>query len=256
MGHTLPEEDIDLRCFRLRTKRQKIRAKKEAFDKALLKLRREYDAAWWQKRNLPMVELLEPIQRGWVRCFVLKQDVARSKQADFFEGILKKINTYQYSHTRKFNVKRRKNGRKIYLPRHQHIQHPAEWHFKKLKFSTREKQLFTEKLHYDHQTKRSWKIYVFLESWRFVLQIKPNLQTHVKTVNPVLESDFTKLDQYIERNHLRERINHLRGIKNWWWVERKEDPYLLKNKPLHEIMALAKEGSIHDTKTKNNEHTI
>ena len=59
-----------------------------------------------------MIPLDKPYQKGFVRFFVVRDDVKQSKDGDFFEGILKKINTYMYSDNRKFLKKKEKKVRK------------------------------------------------------------------------------------------------------------------------------------------------
>ncbi|WGU70580.1 hypothetical protein QIU18_14760 [Capnocytophaga canimorsus] len=65
--------------------------------------------------------------------FALRDDIARSKSADFFNQILEKINTYQYSDNRKFLKKKRKRGKKIQVPREQKLHKIIEWQFPKYK---------------------------------------------------------------------------------------------------------------------------
>jgi hypothetical protein len=51
----------------------------------------------------------------------------RSKDGDFFDGILKKINTYMYSESRQFLKKKRKFGRRIYVERAQTLKHISSY---------------------------------------------------------------------------------------------------------------------------------
>src|SRR5258705_13148999 len=107
----------DILCYRLRTTRQKKRMQYKDFDKQLIQLHKEERALYELKRNLGWELLIPSVQKGWKRFFVLRDDVQSSKQAEFFQGILKKINTYEWSHRKDFVARRRKKekGRKVYV---------------------------------------------------------------------------------------------------------------------------------------------
>jgi hypothetical protein len=86
----------DILCYRLRTARQKKRMQYEDFDNQLIQLHKKENALNLQKRNLGWQALNPPVKKGWIRHFVVRDDVARSRHGDFFEALLKKINTYDY----------------------------------------------------------------------------------------------------------------------------------------------------------------
>src|SRR4029078_1937661 len=92
----------DILCYRLRTARQKKRMQYKDFDKQLIQLYQEERELYWQIRELGCVPLIPPFQRGWKRSFVLRDDVARSPQAKFFQNILDKINTRDWSYRKDF----------------------------------------------------------------------------------------------------------------------------------------------------------
>ena len=98
--------------YRLRTKRDKIRMKYEHFHKRLIQIHSEEEGLYKQKYSLGWEPLVPPVQKGWKRIFVLRQDVARSRYADFYSGILAKINTVQWSPRKDFTKKKRAFGRK------------------------------------------------------------------------------------------------------------------------------------------------
>ncbi len=102
----------------------------EDFDKQLLKLHREEDTLWKQRANLGWEPLTPPVQKGWKRFFVLREDVARSKQADFYERILKKINTYAQSYRKDFKGKKEGEGAryKKYVVKKQYLLEPQASH--------------------------------------------------------------------------------------------------------------------------------
>ena len=97
---------------RIRSFRRRKRLKKEAFDKKLIVLRKELLAIRRRDRELGYEELSPPVQRGWKRVFVLRDELTRGKDAKFLEGILEKINTTKYSWRKDFKKKRRHNYRR------------------------------------------------------------------------------------------------------------------------------------------------
>jgi hypothetical protein len=211
----------------------------EDFDKRLIALDREQRALHKQKWNLGWEPLIPPVQKGWKRCFVLRDDVARGKHAEFFAGILKKINTYQYNHRKDFLLKRRKRGRKIYVPRPQKLLSPDSGHFARLKFTEAEKQFFHPEYEYC-KGGQSWRVrYVFNEPGRFVLKVNPNIIDKVRIWDHELEARIRLIRNYFERHDLEgRRVKVVRGGAGWWkesevkWNERNP----IKNKPITQIL--------------------
>ena len=120
--------------FRLQSARRKKRMQHEDFEKHLLALHKEQQQLYKQQQALGWIDLKPPVMRGWKRYFVLRDDVARSKHAGFFEGILEKINKTEFSSRKDFKVKKRKAGKKIYVVRDQQLLQPHEYHFRKMRF--------------------------------------------------------------------------------------------------------------------------
>jgi len=189
--------------YRLRTARQRKRMQYEDFEKFLIQLNEENRELYQRKRNLGWEPLVPPVQKGWKRFFVLRNDVARSKHADFFQGILKKINTYDWSYRKDFLVRRRRFGKKVYVVKGQKLLEPHEYHFAKLCFNEKEKQMFREEHRYGYWNRKPGnKVYVFNEPWRFVLVVKPNFITRVRIRDEVIEARLNAIDYYLERNCL------------------------------------------------------
>lgn len=229
-------------CYRLRTARQKRRMQYEDFDKQLIQLDKKEKELWKKKRNLGWEPLTPPVQKGWKRFFVLRDDVARGKHAEFFQNILDRINTYDWSAKRDFKVKRRKFGRKVYVAKPQKLLEPDEQHFKKLCFTEDERQLF----HTEYRTER-WRIepvkrYVFVEPWRFVLRTAPNMIDKIRIKDAELESRIQQLDNYIGRRDLRKRmakiLNGQYGDRCWreHEAERYNEVNPHKNKSLRQLL--------------------
>ena len=73
----------DMLCYDLRNARQKKRKRYADFDKQLIQLHKKEKALYVQKRNLGWQPLHPPVQKGWVRYFVVRDDVAKSKYGEF-----------------------------------------------------------------------------------------------------------------------------------------------------------------------------
>ncbi len=194
-------EKDNLLFFRLRNLRSRKRIIKRDVEKQIRKKYKYSDQLWEMRRNIPLVPLEKPYQRGFVRFFVVRDDVKRSKDGVFFEELLKKINTEMYSPDRKFLKKKRKRGRKIYVPKEQRVAniYPWEWDNPKFGLTEKEKQYFVMKDHYC-PIRRSRKVYYeFTEPGRFVLRVKPNIITHYKPLQSDLEKEIDETDSFLNR---------------------------------------------------------
>ena len=235
----------DILCYRLRTARQKKRLQYEDFDKRLIALNKERRSLRKQKGNLGWDPLTPPVQKGWKRFFVLRDEVAKSKHGEFFQNILKKINTYDWSYRKDFKIKKRRFGKKNYMVREQKLLQPWEWHFLKLGFNEYEKQMFHEEYHFSKWSKEPVKRYVFNEPWRFVLITKPNMITKIRKIDPPLESRLQEIRSFLERNdHEGRSAKLLCGNYQWrGWKEfekyNEANPY--KNKSLQQVIDMVNE---------------
>ncbi|MBX2921701.1 MAG: hypothetical protein KF746_05845 [Chitinophagaceae bacterium] len=240
----------DMLCYRLRSARQKHRMQYKDFDKQLIQLDRKRRELWVKKGNLGWEPLIPPVQKGWKRFFVLRDDVARGKHAVFFQNILSKINTYDWSSKRDFKVKRRKFGRKIYVVKPQKLLEPDEQHFKKLCFTDSEQQLFNIEFRYEKWCSQPVKRYVFTEPWRFVMSVRPNMIDKVRIKDAALESQIDQLDNYIKRRDLEKRMDkilHRRHRDRWWkWknIERHDEINPYKNKSLCQVLDILQQEAI------------
>lgn len=126
---------------RLRSLRSRKRIARTDYEKYLRKCCDRHPELEKQKRNLPLVPLEKPYQKGYVRFFVLREDVRQGKQADFFATLLEKINTYQYADTRKFQKKKKRRGKRVYIARKQELYAFNQWEWQR----ALERGKFTEK---------------------------------------------------------------------------------------------------------------
>lgn len=208
-----------------------------SFDKTLIRLHKEEKVIQKARRNLGWTELKPPVQRGFVRFFVLREDVKRTRQASFFEEILKKINTSQWSYRRDFKRKRRKFGKKVYVVREQSLRDVGGTEFFGKNFNELERLCFYETLIQPKWSRTPIKVYRFIESWRFVLRVEPNMITQVRTKDLDLEKREAEINKYFTYEGRQRLWKLLDGSVRWRWdVQKKkyEDP--LRDKSFADIL--------------------
>jgi hypothetical protein len=211
----------------------------EDFDKWLIRQDRLRRDLSFQRHSLGWMPLEPPVQKGWKRGFVLREDVARSDKAAFYEGILQKINCWEWSYRKDFKIKKREKGRKKYVEKVQWLRVVWPSAFEKKQFSDAEQREFLPELHFSEYDNRPYLIYVFKEPWRFVLKVFPNMVDKIRVIDPDLETRIAEVDHYIERNDYEKRLRKvLRGYYGWrrdmGYCRYIENP--LRNKPIHRIL--------------------
>ncbi len=237
----------EILCYKLRTKRQKQRMQYEDFDKYLIALQRESEMLFRKKSSLGWEPLNPPIQRGWKRTFVLRDDVAASQYAVFYQRILDRINTSDWSYRKDFLVKKKKRGKKIHVLKTQYLLQPREYQFKKMNFSEEEQRQFYEEFRYDKWKRGLVKCYVFSEPWRFVLRTKPNIIDKTSVKDYVLETRLNEIGSFLEKNNLYPRqckaLSRSYGHRKWRGYPRYTQVDVLKNKSLSVILDIIKDES-------------
>jgi len=227
-------------CYKLKTARQKKRAVKTAKEKELLHLHKERKQIWEQQKNLGYVDVHPPIVKGWKRFFVLRDDVARCKDALFYQNILDKINKTEYCNRKDFKRKPRYSSkRKKWVRIEQTVLQPDHSHFVKLNFTEKEKALFEEKYVKHKWRKELVKVFVFKEQWRFVLRIRQNLITKVKAVDIELLKRENEINDYLRKTTAGYKLRRL--LDDGWssWEKRNDIPkakYKTRKKTVAEIL--------------------
>jgi hypothetical protein len=188
-------------------------------DKKLIQLHKEEMTIWKEIRNLGWTELKPPVQRGFIRYFILRDDVTSSKHAPFFQKILEKINSTLWSSKKDFKKKRRKFGKKIYVVREQNLRDVSEKDLFSNKFTEHERAYFYEALTHPNWSKQPVKIYRFNEPWRFVLRIQPNMITKVRVKSVNLEIRSAEIKSFLDVNNRRFRLSKLLHGNNRWKYE-------------------------------------
>ncbi|HTJ14058.1 MAG TPA: hypothetical protein VL547_18600 [Dinghuibacter sp.] len=216
-----------------RSARQRTRRKQKDFEKQMIRLDKRQKSLWKKRQSLGWEPLHPPVMRGWKRSFVLREDVASSPRAAFFEGILQKINTTQYSHRKDFTVKKRYRRKKIRVEREQRLLSPPTYYMRRLQLTREEWTYFEYKEAWNLKDKRKDRWYEFTEPWRYVLRVEKNMIAQVRIRDEALEAEIDRLGKDIERQCLRPAILKARS-KSYWWRRRErglthKDKAILKN---------------------------
>ena len=194
-------EDSIFFSTQLRTKRARKRSVKTTKEKNVREKYKRQKEIFKEQKEIPLVLLKEPCQKGFERYFVLREDIKKENEIEFFTQILKKINTSQYAETRKFVKKRKRNGKRIYVQRIQELKQlqPYEYSGPYSILNDEERLYFVCIQVYDPKTKRFKGIYEFLQPWRFRLIIKPNMITHYKPLDIDLKREEAQIDHFFDK---------------------------------------------------------
>lgn len=195
----------------IKTARQKKRLAKKDFEKYLISLHIKQNELWEIKKNLPQIPLEFPYQKGWQRSYELRSDTAVCKHADFYGLLLDKLNTMQYSKTKDFKIRRRKNRKKIRVDRPQSLIEFDLWQWERniVKLSEAEKAMFYPVEYWCNATKCKTVKFVFKEPWRFILKVRPHIITHQKMKDEILEQEIAEINNHIEHHFLQHKINKI-----------------------------------------------
>ena len=230
---------------RLRSLRSHKRIVREDHEKYLRECCDRHAELEKRRRNLPLVPLEKPYQKGYVRFFVLREDVRQGKQADFFATLLEKINTYQYADNRKFQKKKKRRRKPVYVARKQELYAFNQWEWQRAlergKFTEKECAYFARIECFNRQKDRFENYYEFTEAWRFELRVKPNMITHYRPVDIAIERELAELDKIIDNHKNWGTITHkIYGRRNSWnqYQKRYTPKEKYKRTPLKEITAL------------------
>lgn len=239
-------EDALIASNNLPSRRWKIRRIRTARDKMLRALDKEHTQVCRQIRDLGYEPLIPPVQRGYKRLFVLTEATRYNSRAEFYQGILDKINTIWYSPDKQFKQKKRKIRKWRYrYTKEQQLQQPDEWQFlREGKFTEEEQAYFYPVEYYDYPGKYWRTKYVFIEPWRFELRIRPHMITETRRKDLELEQYRDELYDFLHRHENQRRLVKMRGGNGWAWKKvlnkyRDRQRYAynsLKNVPLHHIV--------------------
>jgi hypothetical protein len=194
---------------------------KELEEKKIRSVARELKKIGREVQNPPSVRLKEPIQRGWLRKYVLTKEAQSRPDAQVLEDILKVIGTTQY-HWRRVFVRGRRAGRHM-IEMKQPLKeilidtwkryptdYPDTW---KRYFHLEYKQ--GGYVWYGRQSGHQWH-YVFTDPHLFELKVERHWLTHVKIIDPLLIEHQAELEAWMEGRRGWNRYGRLKGRSNWW----------------------------------------
>ncbi|RFS23959.1 hypothetical protein DVR12_08735 [Chitinophaga silvatica] len=182
--------------FHDKTPRRRRRMICEQKEKTALRLNRLRKSLYTQYAARPTIPLRPPVQKGYKRFFVLKDEIASGRKVEFFTALLAKINTCQYSDRRDFKVKRKKFRKRIYVVKPQKLQ--PVYKILKIKLTESEIAYFEERFDNNGNSFLGFKdpqIY-------FRLIVKPNYVGFKRDVAAELCSKIDQLENYITKNEL------------------------------------------------------
>ncbi len=200
-------KDLVFRGKTPRRRKQNTLAQKE---KRILKLFKRRKELRKQRYNIGYEKLDKPYQKGFVRFFVLREDVTTSKYGAFYQELLPYLNRKQFSPRADFmkRKKRRKHGKRQYKVRPQTLDELSHREFNKLpdKF----------KPHFIKQERSPkngypYSAFIFKEAWRYQLVIEPHIITHKRKIDIHLERELGQMENYIERHQLDRYYSKLKG---------------------------------------------
>ena len=163
--------------------------------------------------NPPSVRLEEPIQRGWVRRYVLSQEAQSRPDREMLADILLDIGPERHSRRPDFLKKKRRGSRKLV-----EMDQPLErilidrWSTKRHPRRDEWKRYF----HFEYQPYMGglqW-FYIFTDTHLFELKVEPYWLTHVKIIDPVALSRCAELEAWMEHHVRWKKYNRLKGIRH------------------------------------------
>lgn len=165
--------------------------------KLWLRLLKEEHDLWQKIKDLPLIELSEPYQRGWRVKFELREDIARSPMGPVIQSILDDHMggwvTQNVNHVRAI-----RQGKKTYEHKGKIIDlTPRAHRISEAKYEelTREqKKFFTLDIGSEDYRKRGYKrYYPTFPNYYLKLKARPNLITHKRQKGGELESELEQL---------------------------------------------------------------
>jgi hypothetical protein len=197
-------------------KRRQKRMDKKENEKDLISLWKKKMKLMQGKRALNWVELSKPERWGYKRFFVLREDVAKSREAEFLKGILKLVQNTVFSRDKKFEYKDYKTKKK--LPIEQSVGFIAHKDWNKLiaenKLTEKQKNCFEVRWRFNKGGKSGYWVYVLIKDYMFVTKVQLHYVTHRLIINPQLESELKELSNRIETQGLWPKISKVFGWSN------------------------------------------
>ena len=190
------------------------RSQKQEHEKHVRRIYSQLNKLRKAQQNLGWIELDKPVYLGYIKQFVLRDDVSRRSDAKVYQAILEKINDFATCKTKDFMVKEWKTKKKV--PVKHKLKSLSKKEFNKLP-SNQQKHFHSD---YDHK-KKEWR-YSFTLDYMFVPKVDKHYAYKVREYDAALEKQEDELYNYIEKNNLWPAINKAMGWKSKCGWDRKE----------------------------------
>lgn len=186
--------------------------KYEAKHKSFIKMKKRHDELWDEIRKLPLRELKEPYQKGWIITYRLRDDISRRSDAHLILEVLEKGWNKELYVKEIEAVKAVRQGHKSYVSKHKDLNsklisidlRPQRKLVRKEeyeKFSDRVKEFFYLDTTHEAYLKYGREYYyATLPHFYTELKVRPNMITHERLKGGELEEEYEflrdKLQEY------------------------------------------------------------
>jgi len=199
-------------------KRRQVRMDKKDNEKDLISMWKKKMKLMQGKHALNWVELPKPERWGYKRFFTLRDDVAKSKEADFYRSILGLVQNTVLSRDKEFLYKDYKTKRK--LPIEQYVNTISHKDWNKLlaenKLTAKQQACFEQRWKPIKNGRGGAWEFTLVKDYMFVYKIQPHYITHRLIIDPQLESELKELSNRIETQNLWPKIGKVFGWSNGW----------------------------------------
>jgi hypothetical protein len=193
------------------------------------------------------VPLDEPIQRGWLRFFVLGEHAKRRRDADTLTAILAVINTKRRSRNREFMVRQRRTKRLIEIEQSVRSIRNREWEKRSLPAAWFP---YFHIYHYYEWERPAFRA-EFAYPSLFTLHIEPNWVWHIHDVDPAVETRISELDRWIESRGRWRRWGWLNGEpQRYRWREQESAKQRSLWREHEKLMCNAMRGEVEPAASK------
>ena len=190
---------------------------KQQEEKRLREIALEVKDLRHQIQNPPSVRLPEPIQRGWVRHYVLTKEAQLRPDTQVLAQILEVIGTKEYYWRRNF-IKSRRQRPLIEIKQSLKNILIDTWRLYPEKYPDEWRSYFhLEYLQWGHgyYHGHQW-FYVFTDTHLLELKIERHWLTHLKIIDPLLIKRHAELEAWMEHHQGWRKYDRLKGRRHWW----------------------------------------
>lgn len=203
--------------------RRQKRMDKAATEKELTALWRKKQRLFWAKRNRTLVPLEKPVRHGYKKSFMLRPDIAKSREAHVYLGLLPHVQKHIFSKTKKFETRDYKTKKMVPMSHGlKPIEH-KEWN--RLVdgglLTLKQQAMFVKRWRQTSIRNPNMGVfeYHFIKDWVFIERIDPHYKTHTLLLDPQMESELRELMNRIDTQNLMPKIGKAlgwtMGCKDW-----------------------------------------